>query len=616
MAADKKNEDELLSRLQDTLINLETDEIVQGMTKDDLSNQGFIGNKKIEISRPWIKQGTEKENLLVEDGVDFLRLDDSAKFELLKFEDFENLPNIDKGRLIAVRDVNEKTKFNAGNNVVKEIVKGFEHYTSVIKGKVLIIADSLHIFPTGVDGRIEIKVSDDRMSAYLDFIPAGGDGRGPNSAQVMAELRKQNIVYGIDNNSISEAINTANKEKTGQEKILIASGTNPKNGEDGQIEYNFDLNGQKADYRILPDGTLDLKNSRNINWVKNGDLLARIIPETPGEQGFDVFGKSLPAEPGRKTVLKAGNGVKATEDGLEFYAFVDGTIIFKDNVLEVRKIQILNGDVDQSTGSLDHNGTMIITGNIHEGFTVKATGNIVVKRNVGPSRLVAGNDIDIAGGIDGKPDRGFVSAGGRICAEYAKDMRLEAGGDIIIDNYLSNSNIFTCGRLIMLSRRGSLSGGQIFAQNGIDVKILGSENNGHTIVEAGVDFLKRKKIEEMDLMLEKLSENLKKLTMILEPILKMMKTNPATLETKMDIIKKTMAKKREIEERQKLISAKRMEFSANVNIDKVCYVKVSSKVFPGVQIKIGRAEVTVRKLLKRIKFSEDAKSGRIRTEPY
>ena len=49
-------------------------------------------------------------------------------------------------------------------------------------------------------------------------------------------------------------------------------------------------------------------------------------------------------------------------------------------------------------------GTVFISGNVEDGFSVKASGNIEVKGTVGKSELDAEGDIVVSQGIAGKGD--------------------------------------------------------------------------------------------------------------------------------------------------------------------------------------------------------------------
>jgi len=84
MAIEKENEFQdsgmLLDRLEKQLDEIENAEIMHDMTPETLDAKGFLSNKTIEIKRRSQKTGTEKEHLLMAEGVEFIRLAESDDF--------------------------------------------------------------------------------------------------------------------------------------------------------------------------------------------------------------------------------------------------------------------------------------------------------------------------------------------------------------------------------------------------------------------------------------------------------------------------------------------------------------------------------------------------------
>jgi len=158
-------------------------------------------------------------------------------------------------------------------------------------------------------------------------------------------------------------------------------------------------------------------------------------------------------------MLTAGNGVRKTENGKEFFAEVNGSIMLNRTIIEVVNTYVVNGDVDYSTGNIQFNGNVVINGTVPDGFEVKADGDIVVMKIVESARLEAGRDIIIKGGVQGK-GKGLVSAGRDVRVGYAQNARMEAEGNIYIDNFAINSYLFTSKCLIMKNKKGAVIGGK------------------------------------------------------------------------------------------------------------------------------------------------------------
>jgi uncharacterized protein len=619
MAKEKENEPQdpgmLLERLEQQLEDIETAEIMNDMTRESLEEKGFLGNKPIEIARSSQKTGTEKEHLMMAEGVEFTRLADSDDYSSLTIESLMHLKDVKKGQLIATRNTDERSAFGPGDNVIKNVNGPVEYYGAGKNGFVVIYKNALHIFPSDADCLIRITVTADKMSALMDCAPGHGDGKQLNENGVNAELHRLGITYGIDEHSIAEAVNNANSRMERQENIRIAKALPPMQGQAGKVEFTFSIDQQGFDFHILPDGKIDYKKSSNILMAQKGMLLARIIDPLEGVSGINVFGEKVNAETGRPAFCTAGNGVVKSGDGKEFYADINGSIILNGTIIEVVNTYVVNGDVDFSTGNIQFNGNVVINGSIPDGFEVKADGDIVVLKIVESARLEAGRDIIIKGGVQGK-GKGLISAGRDLRVEYAQNARLEAEGNIYIDNFAINSYISTTKYLIMQNKKGAVIGGEVFAQRGVDVKMLGSETGVKTIVDAGNDYLVMKRLSEIDRTIDFCRKNIRKIEEILRPLSNKIKTGEGLPASMKSIVVKAMEKKRSLERQQEIMIAKRSDLYRQSQEKDACYIKVSQICFPDVMIKIKEYKKGITAVRENVRFYEDRKSGEIAAGAY
>ena len=250
---DKSNEkeQELLKRLEDNLQQIEADEIMKGFTKDELEEIGFIGDKNIEINRKVFTETTEREKLSFKEGVEYERLPDHTQYEDLDIDLLIIVRDVKAGTVIATREPDETIPFHAGKYVKKEVAERGEKYIAEAKGKVVIIKDTMHIFPTDIDCELEIRVSNDKMTASMNCKAGYGGGRQLSVELVIEEVNKQGIVQGIRMDNIKKAIGDAEKLSVPQKDIVIAEGTPPASGADSAIEYHFNQDEEKNTFKIL-----------------------------------------------------------------------------------------------------------------------------------------------------------------------------------------------------------------------------------------------------------------------------------------------------------------------------------------------------------------------------
>jgi hypothetical protein len=607
--------DDLLARLEKQLDEIDTAEILQDMTPESLKEKGFIGDKAVEIPSRFEKHETEKEHLVFEDNVEFERLQESSLIDDLSVESLLYLDDVENGQLIATRDADESAPMVVGINVARKEKDDKELYCALVRGKVVMIKNVLHVVASDRDCTLSVRIDPQEMNVFLDCEPGFGRGRSLSVGAVRDIMNVQGIRFGIDENRIAQVIGDAEASKKAQKDVCIASGRPPVPGANGSVEYLFSNDNQGADFKILADGRIDYHHSQNIVMAKKDQMLARLIAPTQGRAGVNVLGKEVPAISGAPAVLAAGEGVRAEKGATEFYATINGSIIVNGSVIEVVNTYVVDGDVDFSTGNIQFNGNVLINGNVPDGFEVKAEGDIIVAKIVESARLEAGRDIVIKGGVQGK-GRGLISAGRDIKVGYAQNARLEAQGNVYIGNFAINSYVFTSKNLVMLEKRGSVIGGEVFAQRGIDVRVLGSENGVKTSAEAGTNYLILRRISELDTALEFCERNVLKIDDSLKTFYSRMKSGQPLSDGTKQVIAKTLQKKKDLEQRRAIMFAKRTDLFEQSRERDACFVKVKQTCFSDVTVKIKEYKMVVSKERNNVRFFEDRKSETIAVGAY
>jgi uncharacterized protein (DUF342 family) len=610
---EKKESDELVMRIEKQLDEIDTSEFLNDATRECLEEKGILGDKKPLVERKIHK--TDKERLVFEAGVEFTRLSNGAEFDKLKIGSFLKIKDVEKGLTIASRSILETAPFYAGNNVAKKEIAGIEYYTAKVKGKALIIRDSLYVFPSDIPAEISVTINKEKTYAYIDCAPAYGAGTPLTASDVEKELKKQGICFGILEKNIQEAVDSANQTHLRKAGILVAQGKPPIPGERGKIEYQFTEKPDENGIHILPDGRVDYRKTKVITTAEQDQLLAKIIAPRIGTPGKNILGETIPAPDGKPVRLATGRGVRTSENGKEYFAVIQGCIISNGSVLDVVPVFAVNGDVDFSTGNIKFNGTVLVNGTVRDGFEVKAEGDIIVTAIVESARLEAGRDIVIKGGAQGK-GKGLISAGRDIRIGYAQNARLEAQGDIYIANYAINSYIFTSKNIIMNEQKGAIIGGEVFALKGIEVLLLGSENGSKTFVDAGTDYLVKRRMGEIDDAIKFCKANVSKIEDSLKTLAVRMKTNGELSDAMKRVVEKALEKKKDLEERLSIMVAKRADLYEQAQSGDECLIKVKRRCYPDVTIKIKEFKMVVTKSRDNVRFYEDVENGEIAVGVY
>jgi uncharacterized protein len=340
---------------------------------------------------------------------------------------------------------------------------------------------------------LQLVISEDRFDARL-FPPVPL----PDSLTLESlkeYISQKGIVYGLVEDDDLTTIFTSQEPK--EEGWIVARGTPPQSGEDANLIYHFDHEGQKAG-TVREDGIIDFKDKGEIQQVKEGDLLAEkkpLIKEVPGK---DVFGKMIPQDKARDVLLLAGENTKVSEDGLKIFAKTGGRpALIKDGRISVYPELRIEGDVGLETGHIQFNGHINVRGIIQEGFRVK--GGQLTAMEINKAEVDIEGDIDIQGGIIGSK----IKSNGNIKARYIEASTIRALGDISVRDELLHGDIEINGLFSMSSPAGKIISSTISARKGVEAAVIGSGASRPCTLIIGVDSQAKELSERFGLEIER-----------------------------------------------------------------------------------------------------------------
>jgi len=320
--------------------------------------------------------------------------------------------------------------------------------------------------------RFKIAISKDRMHVSLYPLIGVSDGGLTTLEEIRDACAKENIKLALDEAAIDAQLHAEYPVEA-----IIAKGKRPHDGRDGSVTFVVDVTAKPQFIAEPKEGdVVDYRSAMQVTLVGPGDVLAEIIPPTPGEAGQDVHGRVIEASPGIPARIVLGEGVEE-KDG-KAVAIVAGTPSYYDDELLIRRNYILQGDVDFSTGNINFPGTVIIHGNVLEGFEVSSDENIIINGMVTSAKIKAKGYIKCAGGIQGK-GRSEITAGSFVAAMYIESATVVAETDIMVTKDVLHSRISCLGTLKL---GGSLIGGETITFKGIECSYLGSEMGVKTTV--------------------------------------------------------------------------------------------------------------------------------------
>ena len=340
-------------------------------------------------------------------------------------------------------------------------------------------------------GACRLTVSDDEMTVTGYFYPPsdGLKGEAMTADEVKKDLAFQKITYGIQEDNISAFF----ERPMYCTEIVLAQGQPVRQGKDASIEYLFNTD-MHAKPELKEDGTVDFFNLNLISHVEAGQEVAKLTPEDPGEDGWNVYGKPVMPNKVKHLELKGNKNCVISEDKLTMTAGVAGHVSLTGNVVEVSNVYAVAA-VGVSTGNINYDGSIVIEGDVDSGYEVKASGDIEVRGSVSGAILRAKGNVVLVRGMNGMT-KGEIHAGGNVVTKFLEAATVRAGGTVSAESIM-RSTVFAGAEVYVDGKRGFIAGGQVSAKERVTAKTLGSELGVNTLVEVGADPTLKESVKKM-----------------------------------------------------------------------------------------------------------------------
>lgn len=351
--------------------------------------------------------------------------------------------------------------------------------------------------------------------------------------------------------------------------------------------FNTDFDYQRA----KPGGGLGTDDSADVyslGYAQNviaGQILAEIVPLE--EAGADVDKRyvldtpALPAGPNTRVDPAYPNYLLAASKGYVFYNA--GRITVK-RLLNVRQ------DVSFATGNIYFVGDMAVHGSVRSGFSIQAD-NIRVMEMVEGGIVRARRDLLINGGVrGGSSQHCLLDAGGKLSSPFLEKVEARARDNMMIDKYCLYSTIYAGTNLVV---RGQMYGSAVNAYGTVYVGAqLGNRAQVPTKVYLGYDPGAIRQLEKIDAIIASLSQTITHLKAVAGHL------PPETNETTIRLQRLQEQRERILKRRQAIAEKLAYDEEKMQN----CRIMVPGRVYPGVEISIGRAFMMVERIYENSQF--------------
>lgn len=450
-----------------------------------------------------------------------------------------------------------------------------------------------------VDATFYVEISSDEMTASIIAAAPAIGGADISAERIKKMLETQGVVVGINDTYINDFVDNPVYGMP----FVVAEGIAPQDGRDAYISYNFETDRSKLRIKESKSGQIDFKELNLIQNVVEGQTLAQKVNAERGHGGKTLFGRYLEAKNGKDIAIPLGKNVKLDSDGLTVLAAVNGQVLLVNDKITVEPLMELDS-VNIKTGNITFLGTVIVKGNVEDGFDVHASGNIEVHGSVGSSKLESDNgDIVVSQGIMGK-DKGYVRAGKSLWVKFIQNCTVDAEEFVIVQDGIINSTVTSNKKVLVQGKRASIIGGHVFATEEIYAKTIGNSGGGsETILEVGFDPKAKRRLDELSEKQADLIKELDELELNLQTLQnqkKVRKTLPHDKEESLNaLIARQMDIKTETDEMSKEIQSLQDHLRELKVVGKV---SASGVVYPGVKIFIRDVKEEVRNESKAVTF--------------
>ena len=458
-----------------------------------------------------------------------------------------------------------------------------------------------------VNETVVVSVMADRLSVKGRFYPPTEGGNLLNRDDIISEMVKSGVKYGVAEATITEFLNNRQYEET----LIIAEATLQVEGSDAVIKFffNTDLT-QKP--KVNEDGSVDFHHLDVISSVSAGDLLAELTPAVQGKPGIDVCGNLLRPVKVKQKILRVGKNIKLSEDGLKAYSEVNGHATVEGEQVFVSNMYEVPANVDTSTGDIEYEGNVLVHGNVLAGFSITAKGDIVVEGVVEGANLRAGGHIILKRGIQGM-DRGILKANGNVISRFIESATVEAGGYVSADAIM-HSNVSAKGDITVDGKKGFISGGNIRSGTLVSAKTIGSSMGTSTNIEVGIEPEIIQEYHELGKEQETIRDEQEKNMQILVALAKRIKLGEKLPPDKLLQFKKANEAKDNMTRREEEITERLKVLKESIDSYEGGMVKVSSVAHPGVKLTISNAVYYVKTETSYCRFVKS--QGDVKIEGY
>ena len=323
-----------------------------------------------------------------------------------------------------------------------------------------------------------ITISNNEMKAWVSLEKNEAQFFSPE--KIIDSLNQFGIVKGINETAIQEIFS----KKLFDQQVLVAEGILPQCGQDGRVEYTFDVKSLNRAPKELANGKVSLEDINLCVFMGERDPIAKILPPVPGQPGYTIKNSIIQPPSPSSIELPSLENAQLSENQDALIASIDGCILLKNKKLVLEPNLHIQGSISYETGNISSKVLVWIKKDVLLGFSVRTEKDIYIGGVVEGAALEAKGDIMIKGGILGK-EKAVIESNGTIHTKYISNAKVSALGDVIVEKEIIHSHLYVGGNVILTNPLGEIIGGEINVDGEIIANQIGSDIGVKTTIILG-----------------------------------------------------------------------------------------------------------------------------------
>ena len=332
-------------------------------------------------------------------------------------------------------------------------------------------------------------VADDAEAApsaeeSADEDSVAGPAQPPASSDAIAKrLRELEVKRGV----IDEVVAAFDPPRVVEAIECVALGQPPVGGRNAIIEILVAGGEEEHAPVTRDDGTVDHHATLVSRFVEQGAVIATRVPPVEGTPGIDVSGKPIDPRAVTDQSLDALAGQHTEVQGDQLVTINPGRPTRNGERFDVLPSYEVPGDLNYAVGNIEFEGDVLVRGDVKPGFSIDATGSVVVGVVLEQATIRAGGDVSVQGvigsheaGVAGDAEDGgaAITAGGDIDAQYLHTISVRAEGEVRVNREIVNCTVRAS--RVLTPPSGRIVGGDVTADFEIGAGSLGSNNGART----------------------------------------------------------------------------------------------------------------------------------------